>query len=160
MTAIQLTKEAEPATETAQKLSPTEERLEDQINWYDARSQQAQRRFKLMKGLVLVIAAAIPVVAAFEAPVYVAGVLGAAVVVIEGLLHTYQYHTTWLTYRSASEALKREKYLYLARADVYSRSQDPLRLLSRRIEGLIAQEHGRWIATLQHEERDETNEQA
>jgi hypothetical protein len=160
MTTIQLTKEAEHAAEITQQLSPTEERLEDQINWYDTKSQQAQRRFKTMKGLVIALAAAIPVVAAFEAPVYVAGILGAVVVVLEGLLHAYQYHTNWLTYRSAAEALKREKYLYLARADVYSRVQDPVRLLSRRIEGLISQEHGRWIATLQHEDRDTTDDQA
>jgi hypothetical protein len=159
MTTIQLTKEGTSAAEVAQALSPTEERLEDQINWYDKRSQQTQRRFKVMKGLVLAIAAAIPVVAAFEAPVYVAGVLGAVVVVLEGLQHAYQYHTRWLTYRSAAEALKREKYLYLARADVYSRSRDPLKLLARRIEGLISQEHGRWVATLQHDERDQTDDQ-
>jgi hypothetical protein len=159
MATIQLTKETERAAEAQRELSPTEERLEDQINWYDTRSQQAQRRFKTMKGLVIAIAAAIPVVAAFEAPVYVAGILGAAVVVLEGFLNAYQYHTNWLTYRSAAEALKREKYLYLAGADVYSRSRDPLRLLSRRIEGLISQEHGRWIATLQHEDRDQTDDQ-
>jgi hypothetical protein len=159
MATIQLPKETTRAAEAPRDLSPTEERLEDQINWYDTRSQQAQRRYKTMKGLVLAIAAAIPVVAAFELPVYVAGILGAVIVVLEGLLNAYQYHTNWLTYRSAAEALKREKYLYLARADVYSRAKDPLRLLSRRIEGLIAQEHGRWVATLQHEDRDQTDGQ-
>jgi uncharacterized protein DUF4231 len=160
MTTARLTNDGTSNVDLEQNRSPTEERLDDQINWYDKRSQEAQRRFKVMKGLVLVTAAAIPVVAAFEAPVYVAGVLGAVVVVLEGLLHAYQYHTNWLTYRSAAEALKREKYLYRARADAYapSRSRDPLRLLARRIEGLISQEHGRWIATLQQEERDHADD--
>jgi hypothetical protein len=160
MTTIQLSREGKHAADISQDLSPTEERLEDQINWYDLKSQQAQRRFKVMKAFVLGGAASIPVLAGFEAPIYVAGIIGAVVVVLEGLLHAYQYHTNWLTYRSAAEALKREKYLYLAKADVYSRSRDPLGLLALRIEGVISQEHGRWIATLtQHEERDQTDDQ-
>jgi hypothetical protein len=107
-----------------------------------------------MKAIVIGGAAAIPVVAAFQAPLYVPAILGALVVVVEGLLHAYQYHTNWLTYRTAAEALKHEKYLYLARADVYYRSRQPLRLLAERIEGLISQEHGRWISSLHEHERD------
>ena len=97
--------------------------------------------------MVLGVAASIPVVAAFDVPVYVAGILGAVVVFVEGLLQAYQYRQNWITYRSTAESLKHEKYLYLARADVYAGSRDPLRLLAERIEGLISQEHARWISS-------------
>ena len=137
-----------PATaESVEGEHPTLRRLDDQIAWYDAKSRQAQVRFKVLKAVVLGVAASIPVVAAFDVPVYVAGILGAVVVFVEGLLQAYQYRQNWITYRSTAESLKHEKYLYLARADVYAGSRDPLRLLAERIEGLISQEHARWISS-------------
>jgi Protein of unknown function (DUF4231) len=141
---------------------PTLERLDSQIAWYDAKSRQCALRFKVLKAVVIAAAAAIPVVAAFDVPVYVAGILGAVVVVVEGLLQAYQYHQNWITYRSTAEALKHEKYLYLARADVYAGSRNPLRLLAERIEGLISQEHARWISSRRHlddEEKKDTSEE-
>jgi hypothetical protein len=49
------------------------DRLEDQISWYDRKSAQSQRRFKTTKGSQMLLAAAIPVLAAFHAPVAVGG---------------------------------------------------------------------------------------
>src|ERR687892_232685 len=83
--------------------NPTLQRLEDQIAWYDRKSGQSQQRFKLLKAIELATAAAIPVVAAFDVPVYVAGILGAVVVVTEGVLHVNQYHQNWITYRSTKK---------------------------------------------------------
>jgi hypothetical protein len=152
---VDVTREDEAAARVEPDSSPTLIRLEDQIHWYDTKSVQAQRRFKAMKTVVLGGAASIPVVSAFDVPVYVAGILGAVVVVVEGLLQAFQYHRNWLTYRSTAEALKGEKYLYLARADVYSRSRQPLKLLAQRIEHLISHEHGGWVSSLrQHEVPD------
>ncbi len=149
--------EARPAP-AEESQNPTLERLEDQIAWYDAKGRQCGQRFKWLKAVVITAAAAIPVVAAFDVPVYVAGILGAVVVVVEGLLQAYQYHQNWIIYRSTAEALKHEKYLYLARADVYSGSARPLRLLAERIEGLISQEHSRWVSSRSRHE-DESKEQ-
>ena len=144
-----------PTAEDIEGPNPTLRRLDGQIDWYDAKSRQSQLRFKGLKAVVLAGAAAIPVVAAFDVPIYVAGILGAVVVVVEGLLQAYQYHQNWITYRSTAEALKHEKYLYLARADVYAGSSNPLRLLAERIEGLISQEHARWISSRRHQDEEE-----
>ena len=140
---------------SVERQHPTLQRLDDQISWYDAKARQAQIRFKVLKAVVIGVAASIPVVAAFDVPVYVAGILGAIVVVVEGLLQAYQYRQNWITYRSTAESLKHEKYLYLARADVYAGSRHPLRLLAERIEGLISQEHARWISSRRHKDEDE-----
>lgn len=139
--------------------NPTLQRLEDQIAWYDRQSARCQQRFKVLKALELAAAAAIPVVAGFGVPVYVAGILGAVVVVTEGVLHVNQYHQNWITYRSTAESLKHEKYLFLAGADVYSGSRKPLRLLAERIEGLISQEHARWISSRRHHTDAEEDEE-
>ena len=57
-----------------------------------------------------------------------------------------QLQEHWISYRSAAEALKHERYLYLAKAGPYT-GDDHHRVLAERIEGLISQEHAKWAAT-------------
>ena len=123
---------------------PTWERLEDQLGWYDRKSASNQQAFKRLKVLQLVAAAAVPVVASVDAEVWITGGLGALVVVVEGVQQLGQFQQNWLNYRSTCETLKHEKYLYLAGAGPYRRSDQPEQLLAERIEGLISQEHAKW----------------
>ena len=124
----------------------TLERLDDQIGWYDRKSATAQRRFKLLKGSQLFAAAAIPVVATLDVHGAVAGSLGGLVVVLEGIAQLNQYQQNWQAYRSTCEALKHEKYTFLARAGPYAKVRNPVPLLADRIEGLISQEHAKWVS--------------
>jgi len=71
--------------------NPTLDRLEDQIGWYDRKSSQCQRRFKILKGLQLGFAGVIPIVAAVDAPSVAAAALSASVFVCEGFLQLNQY---------------------------------------------------------------------
>ena len=127
---------------------PTWDRLEDQISWYDRKSGQSQRRYKRLKLLELAVAAALPVVAGVGSPVWITGGLAAVIVVLEGAQHLYQLQEHWITYRSTAEALKHERYLYLARAGPYE-GEDRHRQLADRIEGLVSQEHAKWTASHQ-----------
>lgn len=136
----------------------TFERLEDQIAWYDRKSALNQRRFKWTKAAQMIAAAAVSVVAAFDGPSFVPAILGAAVVVLEGFEQLNQYQQNWITYRSTCEALKHEKYLFLAGAGPYAARSDARRVLAERIEGLISQEHAKWTAA--REERAEAEEDA
>jgi hypothetical protein len=135
----------------ADQAEPTEARLQDQIAWYDRKSGECQRRFKLLKGFQLVIAAAIPVVATIDIHPAVTAGLGAAIVVIEGFQQLNQYQQNWALYRSNAEALKHEKFLYLARAGPYASAGDVRTLLADRIEGLISQEHAKWVSARREE---------
>jgi hypothetical protein len=125
---------------------PTLERLEDQIGWYDRKSVENQRLFKLLKAVQLVAAAAVPVVAILEVHAAVLAGLGAAVVVVEGFLQLGQYQQNWAAYRSTCESLKHEKYLFLGEAGPYAGAASPRALLADRIEGLISQEHAKWVS--------------
>jgi hypothetical protein len=98
---------------------PIWERLEDQIGWYDHKSGASQRRYERLKLLELAVAAALPVVAGVGSPVWVTGGLAAMIVVLEGAQHLYQFQEHWITYRSTAEALKHERFLYLAKAGPY-----------------------------------------
>jgi hypothetical protein len=122
---------------------PAWERLVDQLDWYDRKSSDAQRAFKLVKVVEMVLAAAIPVVAGTSAPKTVVATLGGAVVLLEAVQQLYQWQTNWVQYRSTAEALKHEKFLYLAGAGPYA-AGDRRRLLAERLEGLISQEHAKW----------------
>jgi len=132
---------------------PTMDRLEDQIGWYDRKSQTAQRRYKILKLAQVIIAGLIPLAAVFPIPEpqskWVTAILGLLVLIIEAVQQLNQDQQNWLAYRSTCEALKHEKYLHLASAGPYAdaeSSEKRLALLADRIEGLISQEHAKWVS--------------
>jgi hypothetical protein len=135
--------------------SPTLERLEDQISWYDAKSQAAQRWFKGLKIVQLVCAGLIPLVAVFDvaAPGRVTAILGLVILIVEGLQQLNQYQTNWISYRSTCEALRHEKYLFLGAAGPYAKVEQPLSLLAERIEAQISQENAQWGSVLELAEK-------
>jgi uncharacterized protein DUF4231 len=143
--------------EAANGKPPTLERLEDQIAWYDRKSRYAQRWFKSLKVVQLVTAGLVPVVAVFvtTAPEKITTVLGLMILIVEGLQQLNQYQTNWISYRSTCEALRHEKYLFLARAGPYANVDNPLVLLADRIEGLISQEHAKWTSAQQQTGKSE-----
>jgi hypothetical protein len=126
------------------------ERLEDQIIWYDKKSGVNQRRYKWLKVITMVSAALVPVFSVQDWGRNIAAALGIVIVLSEGLQQLNQYQANWIAYRSTCEALKHEKYLYLAQAGPYSASDNPLAALAERIEGLVSQEHAKWVSA-QHE---------
>jgi Protein of unknown function (DUF4231) len=128
----------------------TWERLESQLEWYEDRSGKNQRRYKWLKVLEIAVAAALPVVAAVHSPVWVTGGLAAVVVVLEGVQHIFQFQEHWITYRVTAEALKRERYLYLAKAGPYA-GDDRDRELAERVDTLLSQEHTKWTASSQRD---------
>jgi hypothetical protein len=130
-------------------------RLDDQIDWYDRRGGTNQRTYKALKVIVIVVAALIPLLSGVQlaiiAPVLslLLGALGAVIAIIEGIQQLGQYQSNWISYRSTSEALKHEKYLYLARAGPYANAADAHALLAERVESLVSQEHAKWASTQQ-----------
>jgi len=123
-------------------------RLDDQIAWYDRKSRRAQRIFKGLKFATIVIAASIPLIGYFlKDPKIVLSILGALIVVIEGVQGLNQYQQLWITYRATAESLKHEKYLHAAGAGPYAQDVNPDRLLAEHIEALVSQEHARWVAS-------------
>jgi hypothetical protein len=129
---------------------PTWDRLEDQLGWYGRKSVAAQQAYKRVKLGQLIVGAAVPVLAALQVSAAVTATLAAFVVVAEGAQQLYQWQTNWVLYRSTAEALKHEKYLYLAAAGPYS-ADDRNRVLAERLEGLVSQEHAKWTESRQKE---------
>ncbi len=126
-------------------------RLEDQIDWYDRKSRSARRVYKRIKVVEILAASAIPFLAGLSFPrdkLVTAG-LGVLITLLEGLLHLNQYQQNWTTYRSTCEALKHEKFVYLANAGPYATASSPHALLAERIESTVSQEHAQWASIQQ-----------
>jgi hypothetical protein len=134
----------EPEVRDGVPVPPARARLEEQIAWYDGKSQVDQRWYKGLKICQIVTAAAIPFAASLSVPVWVAGGGGAVIVVLEGVQQLMQYQQNWITYRSTCERLKHERFLFLASAGPYATAADPEPLLAERVEGLVSQEHAAW----------------
>jgi hypothetical protein len=140
--------ERERAVEARPELAPVWRRLDEQIDWYDRKSRGAKRWYIRLKVVQIVTAASIPVLAtAWPEKAWIGGALGALIVVLEGLQQLFQHHSNWTTYRSTCEALRHEKYLWMAHAGPYGRVSKPDVLLVERVEGLVSQEQDAWAST-------------
>lgn len=51
-----------------------------------------------------------------------------------------------MNYRATEEALKREQYLYLAKAGFYRGIDAPAKLLAERVEALVGSEEAKWMS--------------
>ena len=130
--------------------TPAWTRLEQQIGWYERKSDHNQHWFKGLKIVQIVTAAAIPVAAAASAPAAVLGGGGAVIVVLEGVQQLQQYQQNWTTYRSTSERLKHEKFRFLSRAGPYAAAADPESVLADRVEALTSEENAAWVSHREH----------
>ena len=138
--------------------SVTMTRLDDQIAWYAKKCHVSKKRYVSVKLAQLAISASIPLVALFagdHAP-KISAVLGALLVAGEGIQQLGRYHENWLNYRATAEALKQEKYLFLAGAGAYaSATAGALRLLAERVESLVSQENLSWASTQRVKSEDQ-----
>ena len=110
---------------------PVIRRLEDQIAWYDRKSAANQTTYKRLKVVEIVAAAVIPFLAALDLDNgrWAIGALGVIITIFEGLLSLNQYQQNWIAYRSTCEALKHEKFAFLARASSYANVENARALL-------------------------------
>lgn len=127
------------------EVNPALERLEDQLKWYSKKSSNNKKWFQRLKVVMIIAAALIPFTAGFSNLTFITGILGVFIVVLEGLQGLYQFHDNWIAYRSTSEALKHEKYLWIANSGPYQDATNPDVLLAERVEALISREHAKWV---------------
>src|SRR6266487_5058205 len=128
-----------------------EQRLNDQIDWYDRKSGTNQRWFKRLRFAEIVAAAIIPFLSGFAGgslPIKVAiGALGVVVAVIASLLGLLQLQEHWIEYRATAESLRREKFLFLTQTEPYDKD-NAFHLLVQRVEALLSQENIDWAQSM------------
>jgi hypothetical protein len=126
-----------------------EQRLDDQINWYDKKSQWNQRCFKRLSVIEIVAASSIPFMVSYITEKAISlkitvGLLGVLVAVISGILALCKFQENWIEYRTTCESLRHEKFLFLTKTAPYNIDK-PFPLLVRRVEELISKENTKWL---------------
>lgn len=126
------------------------DRVNDQINWYDNKSTKTQKKFKFYKVITIIVSSLIPVVSIFVSSDIsvrlIIGSAGAIITILESVLYLNKYGENWTRYRSICETLKREKFMYLNKAGVYSEDNGNFEFFVERIETIISQENINWAS--------------
>lgn len=141
-----------PASEALQitERQYLQERLDNQIAWYSAKSSKCQDRHKSLRLTEVVAAALIPFIAGMGTSIaygtWITGGLGALIAITAAASGIFKYHENWIQYRATSEQLKQEKFLFLARTGPYA-GEDAFQALVSRVEGLISKENSTWNQT-------------
>jgi hypothetical protein len=135
-------------------------RLQNQHKWYSKESAKNKKYYHFIKLCQIMLAGLIPFITLinYSGMKYIIALFGAIIAALEGIQHLFQFHTLWFEYRSTTEQLKHEKYLFLAMSGPYRdlNEEEGLRLLAERIEEHISKEHAKWIDTSKKAASDAT----
>lgn len=133
-----------------------EQRVDEQIKWYDDKSQSSQARFKALRVIEVVCAALIPLIAGFqlanEWTALVVSLLGVVIAVSAALIGLGNYQENWVEYRTTCESLRHEKYLFMTKATPYD-DAEPFNLFVQRVEGLVSKENSTWSQAVRSQKR-------
>jgi len=135
------------------------ERYENQINWYDSKSSENQKKYKRTQMMVIVLSAMTPVLIEFNDKLttlslfHLATVTSVIVAILTTLLKTFKYQENWLTYRTTCETLKKEKYFFDFDLGEYASAHNKQALFVERVESLISRENTIWINSQKIESR-------
>ena len=135
-----------------------EQRLNDQIVWYDRKSSTNQSWFKRLRFAEIVAAAIIPFLSGFAGnslSIKIAiGALGVLVAVVASLLGLLQLQVHWIEYRATAESLRREKFLFLTQTEPYDKD-NAFHLLVQRVEALLSKENTDWTQSMMKPPKEE-----
>lgn len=133
-------------TET-QSVAPLE-MLMSRSAWYGEQAQQNKSRYRSLKTVQIIVAASIPIFSVgspSDIQRWATAVLGSVVGIIEAILQLGQYQQNWLLCRATRDALKREDFLYRAKAGPYDGVTDPELVLIVRSDAIMSSESSQWL---------------
>ncbi len=123
------------------------ERVENQLNYFDFKSTLNKNYYQLFKIMQLAAAALLPFFSIFLVEYlwmkYIVAFLGTMVTILEGVLATGKYHEKWVTYRSTAELIRQEKFMYLMKAGNYDQPNANAQFVTK-IELLLGKETAGW----------------
>jgi hypothetical protein len=136
-----------------------EQRVDDQINYYDTQSKKSQKRFKQLSGIQIMSGALIPIISGFSVSIvyseWITAFLGVAVTCATAFLSLNKYQERWINYRTTCETLKHLKHLFVTSATPY-KSDDSFDKFVNDIESVISKENSDWSAYIRKQNQDAT----
>ncbi len=137
-----------------------DDRLDDQMNWYDKKSQFNQKWHKLLKIIEIISAASITFLAGMSKDItyseWYIGILGILIAVSSGASSLYKFQENWIQYRTTAETLKHEKFKFLTKAEPYRDDSNAFLILVDRIESLLSKENTQWSLTAKKDVKAKT----
>lgn len=126
-------------------------RVIDQIKWYNKKSGYCQCWYKSMQIITIILAAIIPLLSGFVTDnkiiALIVGLMGVVITILESIQKLNKYHEKWIQYRTTSELLKYNKYLYETKSSPYNDNEDTIdNLFVNNIEKIISSENNQWKA--------------
>ena len=136
-------------------------RVDDQINWYDKKSQEAQKWYKLLQIIEIILASLIPLLSGYTSSCkklsIIIGLFGAIIAIIESVSKLYKFHENWIQYRSTCQMLRYQKHLYITGSAPYNKEDETIEnIFIRNIENIISSENNQSknINTMKEESND------
>ncbi len=139
------------------------ERVDGQINYFNAKSSWNQKRYKKIKRWEIIISSLVPVIISLSAMgafqevhffgnknwgldtvLLVLAALGGVVqVIFNKVIDLEEHFKLWKDYRSNCEALQNQRLLYLTRTEPYD-EEDAFPLFVEKIESILNNEQQKW----------------
>ena len=128
-----------------------QQRVDDQIAWHSKKSGTNRKIYQTLTFIAIIAAACIPLLSAIAVlsenagtmTPLVAGSLGVLITILSGANSLFRFHENWVEYRLIVEALKRERYLFLAGVEPY-KATEAFPEFVERVEALIAKTVVNW----------------
>jgi hypothetical protein len=133
------------------------ERLENQIDWYNQKSQYNQKWFKRLRLTEIICAALIPFLSASGEKIpygtLLTGGLGIVIAISAAAGALYKFHENWIQFRSYAEQLEHEKFLYLTNTEPFN-VNNKLPVLVQRVEGILSKENSSWAQSTKSQQQE------
>ena len=122
------------------------ERLLDQIKWYDKKAIENQKKYKFLSIVSFIISATIPILAFLGenlAVKIITAAAGAAVSIITYIININTYKDLWVQYRMNCEILKSEAIKFKNKILPYN-SEEAFSILVSNCEQYFTKEFSKW----------------
>ena len=133
------------------------ERLENQIDYYNKKSQFNQKWFKRLRLTEIVCAALIPFLSASGEKIpfgaLLTGGLGIVIAISAATSALYKFHENWIQFRSSAEQLEHEKFLYLTNTEPFNVNNN-LPVLVQRVEDILSKENSSWAQAITSQQQE------
>jgi hypothetical protein len=137
-----------PPPDPAEESDLVWQKLRTKFAFYDDQAVRYRSAYLILKVISLVVAAAVPVVAAVSAPPGLTASLAAIVVVLEGVQQLYQLQANWIRYRGTAEVMRQHAFLYASRVEPYRDAATRRDRLAEFVQSTVADEGTRWSAAM------------
>ena len=117
------------------------DRYFDQINWYDKKSQESQKKYRQLQWSLIILAALTPALIELDLNEvlgkgfgHLATLTSVIVAILTAALKTFKYQENWINYRTTCETLRKEKHFYDGEVGEYQRAENRESLFVERVK--------------------------